>query len=193
MRILLVDNYDSFVYNLYQLLGTLGAGVDVMRNNRLDPAIVSSYDGVVISPGPGDPTDRKRTGVGREVILEYSREKPILGVCLGHQEIVHAYGGAIRRAAYTKHGKTSLVEHTTSPLFEGVPGRFSAARYHSLVADEGVLPDVLLVTARALDDHEVMAIEHRRHPVFGVQFHPESVLTRVGPAIVRNFLGVCRR
>jgi len=193
LKILLIDNYDSFVYNLYQLLGTLGADVDVVRNNRLEPALVSRYDGVVISPGPGDPRDAKRTGVGHDVIQKYAEEKPILGVCLGHQEIVHVYGGTIRYATILKHGKTSLVEHGPSLLFEGIPARFLAARYHSLVADGAVLPGSLVVTARALDDREVMAVEHRKHPVFGVQFHPESVLTKAGPAIVQNFLEVCRR
>jgi glutamine amidotransferase of anthranilate synthase or aminodeoxychorismate synthase len=193
VKILLLDNYDSFVYNLYQALGTLGAQVDVKRNDAVLEQELGEYDGFVISPGPGDPRDEKRTGIGKLVILKMGTEKPVLGVCLGHQEIVHFYGGVIRRARVLKHGKRSLVERYDSQIFEGLPKRFFVGRYHSLVGDAETLPKDLRLTALSLDDRELMGVEHERYPVFGVQFHPESVLTKLGQNILENFVFVCKR
>ncbi|MEM3670402.1 MAG: aminodeoxychorismate/anthranilate synthase component II [Thermoprotei archaeon] len=192
-RILLLDNYDSFVYNLYQLLSALGASTDVVRNDVADRDSLSEYDGVVISPGPGDPRDPKRTGIGPEILADGVFDGPVLGVCLGHQEIVSAFGGKIRPAKTLIHGKQSRIRHFEDPVFEGVPKLFRGGRYHSLVGDLATLPDVLKPLAVSVDDGELMAVRHRRLPVIGVQFHPESVLTPQGPKIIRNFLGECVR
>ena len=183
--ILVIDNYDSFTYNLVQLMGELGADLQVARNDQitLDEVRALAPTHIVISPGPGDPDDG---GISLQLIRELGPTTPILGVCLGHQCIGQSYGGAVRRAPRMMHGKTSLVSHEDDLLFEGVPSPFEAGRYHSLIVEEP-LPADLRVTART-DAGEVMALRHRQHPVFGVQFHPESVLTPCGPRIVQNFL-----
>lgn len=192
MKILLIDNYDSFVYNLYQSLGSLGVEVDVYRNDSLPAKRLGSYDGFVLSPGPGDPRDERWTGMGPHVIRRFGAEKPVLGVCLGHQEIIYVFGGRIRCARKISHGERSLVENLGGRLFEGLPRRFYVGRYHSLVGEvDPSLP--LRVTAVSLDDREVMGVEHRSYPVFGVQFHPESVLTRLGQKILRSFVEACKR
>jgi anthranilate synthase component 2 len=182
--ILLVDNYDSFTYNLAHLFGALGVEVTVLRNDELDAAeaerLAPSH--LVISPGPGRPAD---AGATEAVIARLAPTTPTLGVCLGHQAIVEVFGGEIGYARELLHGKASPVRHDGSGLFTGVPQPFAAGRYHSLAATR--LPDVLEPTAFA-DDGEVMAVRHRELPVVGVQFHPESVLTPDGPTLARNFL-----
>jgi len=182
--ILLVDNYDSFTYNLAHLFGALGAEVTVLRNDELDADEAERLgpSHLVISPGPGRPAD---AGVTEAVIARLAPSTPTLGVCLGHQAIVEVFGGEVGYARELLHGKASPVRHDGSGLFAGMPQPFPAGRYHSLAATR--LPDVLEPTAFA-DDGEVMAVRHRELPVVGVQFHPESVLTPDGPTLARNFL-----
>ncbi len=183
--ILLVDNYDSFTYNLYQYLCELGATVTVRRNDVIDLDVVGKrYEAIVLSPGPGRPAD---AGVTPEIVRQYSGRLPILGVCLGHQAIGEVFGGTITRAKRLMHGKTSMISHDGSGLFSKVPNPFEATRYHSLVVDALSLPDVLQVTATT-DDGTIMGLRHKTHPTVGVQFHPESILTRDGKTILRNFL-----
>ena len=183
--ILVIDNYDSFTYNIVQQLGMLGASLVVMRNDQTTVAEIQNLEPekIVISPGPGTPAD---SGISLDVIRQLGATVPILGVCLGHQCIAHAYGGQVVRAPQLMHGKTSLIQHDGDQLFNGVPAQFEATRYHSLIA-AAPLPAVLQVTART-SDGEIMALRHRQHPVFGVQFHPESILTIHGPQILKNFL-----
>ena len=193
MRFLVIDNYDSFVYNIAQYLGRLGVECVVVRNDRIGAgeALSGAYDAVVLSPGPGSPDDARSFGVCGDVIRgAASRGRPpLLGVCLGHQGIVSAFGGRVVNAARVRHGKTSPVRHTGAPLFAGVRNPFRATRYHSLVGDRTVIPESLEVTARAEDDSEVMAVRHRDHPIQGVQFHPESIMTEDGLRILANFVG----
>jgi len=188
MTVVLIDNYDSFTHNLYQLLGELGAEPRVLRNDEVDVAGVEALrpDHVVLSPGPGSPEKERDFGVCGGLIRALGPRVPMLGVCLGHQGIVHHLGGRVGRAPSPRHGKASLVRHDGSRLFGGVPVDFLAMRYHSLAAVE--VPGCLRVTARALDDGAVMAVEHERWPLWGVQFHPESVGTPEGRAIVAHFL-----
>ena len=185
--VLVIDNYDSFTYNLVQYLGELGAQVVVRRN---DQASLEQLRGltparVVVSPGPGRP---EQAGVTLEVIREFGSRMPVLGVCLGHQAIGLAFGGDVVRAPQPIHGKTSTVEHNSHGVFAGLSSSFQAGRYHSLVVDERTLPPDLEVTARAKEDGLVMGLRHRKLPIHGVQFHPESVLTNEGRRILRNFL-----
>jgi anthranilate synthase/aminodeoxychorismate synthase-like glutamine amidotransferase len=184
MRVLLVDNYDSFTWNLVHLFEELGAEVTVRRNDAitLDEARELAPDRLVVSPGPGRPKD---SGVSMELIRELGPTVPILGVCLGHQAIVEGFGGRVGQAQALLHGKTSLVRHDGLGVYAGLPPEIEAGRYHSLAAVE--VPDDLIVTART-EDGEVMGVRHRTHSIEGVQFHPESVLTPDGPAIARNFL-----
>jgi anthranilate synthase component II len=186
-RVLVVDNYDSFVYNLVQELGELGAEPVVYRNDAIDVAGIRATrpDAVLISPGPGRPEDG---GVSLEAIGVLAGEIPVLGVCLGHQCIGQAFGGAIVVAPHLMHGKTSEIHHDGEGLFAGLPNPFVATRYHSLVVDPGSVPDELEVTATSTDG-VIMGLRHRSLPVEGVQFHPESVLTVSGPALLANFLG----
>ena len=183
--LLMIDNYDSFTYNLVQAFGQLGAEIAVYRNDQitLDQIRELQPDRIVISPGPGTPDDG---GISLDILREISPDVPTLGVCLGHQCIGQAYGGKIIRAPQLMHGKTSEVRHEGHPLFADVPDPFTATRYHSLIIEEPV-PDVLDVIARA-DSGEVMGVKHKEHPVIGVQFHPESILTVYGPRILQNFL-----
>ncbi len=183
---LLVDNYDSFVYNLVQELGELGAEPVVRRNDAIDVAGIRSEhpDGIVISPGPGRPED---SGISLAVVEQLSGEIPILGVCLGHQCIGQAFGGKVVQAPVIMHGKTSMVSHDGRGVFSGLPDPFVATRYHSLVLDPGLLPPELEVSATT-PDGVIMGVRHRRLPVEGVQFHPESVLTTSGPQLLQNFL-----
>lgn len=191
MRFLVIDNYDSFVYNIAQYLGELGVECDVVRNDEITLAGVRSggHDAIVISPGPGTPEDKRYFGICNDVIREIGPARPILGVCLGHQGIIHAFGGRVTNAGCVRHGKTSSVEHSGTGLFEGVRNPFRATRYHSLAGDRTRIPDVLEVTATAADDGEIMAVRHRRHPIEGVQFHPESIMTEDGKKILANFIG----
>lgn len=195
MRVIIIDNYDSFVYNIAQYLGSLGCGCDVVRNDIITPESISrgGYDGVVISPGPGTPSERRYFGACSEVIREMGPSVPILGVCLGHQGIIEAYGGVVTNAGMVRHGKTSPVEHDGTGIFRGLPSPFTATRYHSLVGEKTTIPSSLVVNAVAGDDGEVMAVRHRSHPVIGVQFHPESIMTEYGIDILGNFLGEIRR
>ncbi len=187
-RVTILDNYDSFTYNLAQAFGTLGAHVRVVRSDAIDADELRTQapDAIVISPGPGTP---ERAGNSMSVIRTLTGHVPILGVCLGHQAIGAVFGGRVVRAPAVVHGKTSSVGHDGSPLFSGVPSPFVATRYHSLVVDESTLPDVLAITARS-EDGLLMAFAHRSHPTFGVQFHPESVMTKFGPRLLANFLEV---
>ena len=191
MRLLIIDNYDSFTYNLVQYLGELGAEVDVVRNDEVDVGTLlgRSGDGLVISPGPGTPDD---AGVSMEAIERFSRAGvPVLGVCLGHQSIGQVYGGRIVRARSIMHGKISTIEHDGKGVFEGLPQHFEATRYHSLVIEESSLPDALEITART-DDGEIMGVRHRTLAIEGVQFHPESIMTGEGKRLLGNFMARCR-
>ena len=191
LRVLVIDNYDSFVYNLVQELGELGAEPVVHRNDAidLDGIRAASPDAILISPGPGRPDD---AGISLEVIEQLGADYPILGVCLGHQSIGQAYGGQVVAAPTLMHGKTSAIHHTGAGVFTGLPEPFIATRYHSLVVEPATLPDVLEVTATT-DDGVIMGFRHRELPVEGVQFHPESVLTPSGPSLLSNFLASTRR
>jgi len=194
MKFLIIDNYDSFVYNIAQYLGELGVDCDVIRNDKitLNEIQQKNYDAVIISPGPGTPEDKKYFGVCSDVIKDMGSSTPILGVCLGHQGIIDAFGGKVTNAGCVRHGKTSPVDHTDSKLFKDVKNPFRATRYHSLVGDKTIIPDILKVTATASDDGEVMAIEHRDYLIQGVQFHPESIMTEDGKKILSNFIDQVR-
>ena len=185
-RVLVIDNYDSFVYNLVQELGELGADPVVFRNDAIDVAGIRAEtpDAVLISPGPGRPED---AGVSLAVIRELAGELPILGVCLGHQAIGQAFGGEVVHAPTLMHGKTSEIHHGGAGVFAGLPDPFVATRYHSLVVEPSTFPDVLEVTART-SDGVIMGLRHRTMAVEGVQFHPESLLTLEGPSLLANFL-----
>ncbi|MBX6371371.1 MAG: aminodeoxychorismate/anthranilate synthase component II [Acidothermus sp.] len=187
MRILVVDNYDSFVFNLVQYLGQLDAHCDVVRNDQLTPADALDYDGVLLSPGPGTPEE---AGVCIPLIREVAGRVPILGVCLGHQAIAVAFGGVVGRAPELLHGKTSEIWHEGKGVFAGLPSPFTATRYHSLAVDETRLPDTLEITARTKSG-VIMGLRHRALDVEGVQFHPESVLTEGGHRMLANWLVRC--
>jgi anthranilate synthase component 2 len=195
MNILVIDNYDSFVYNLAQILGELRAKPTVLRNDiiTVGDALKLNPDAIVISPGPGHPADRKYFGVCTDIITQLGDKIPILGVCLGHQGIVHAFGGKVINAKKIRHGKTSPIEYTHDKLFENIANPFKATRYHSLVADQNTLPSCLEVTARAIDDGEIMGIRHKHYLMEGVQFHPESVLTIEGRSMLSNFISMVKR
>ncbi|MBN2303424.1 MAG: aminodeoxychorismate/anthranilate synthase component II [Anaerolineae bacterium] len=183
--ILVIDNYDSFTYNLVQLMGEIGADLHVRRNDQttLDAIRAMNPTHIVISPGPGTPDDG---GVSMDVIREMGPTTPVLGVCLGQQCIGQVFGGRVVRAPRLMHGKTSMIYHLGTPLFTGVPSPFEATRYHSLIVEEP-LPDSLAVTAFT-EAGEVMALRHKDYPIVGVQFHPESILTKFGTRILKNFL-----
>ena len=190
MRVLVIDNYDSFTYNLVQGIGELGASPLVYRNDELalDKARRLKPQRIVISPGPGTPEDRRYFGVCSEILTKMSPRIPTLGVCLGHQGIVHTFGGHIIRAKHLLHGKTSPIAHDGKGIFRGVRDPVVGTRYHSLVAEADSLPTCLEISARSLDDDEVMGVRHRSYPIEGIQFHPESILTEDGLTIIRNFL-----
>jgi anthranilate synthase component II len=186
--ILVIDNYDSFTYNLVQVMGEMGADLHVERNDQITLAEIRAMQPshIVISPGPGDPDD---SGISLEVLREMGATTPILGVCLGHQCIGQVYGGIVSRAPHLMHGKTSMVYHEGDGIFEGLPNPFEATRYHSLIVLEETVPDCLTVTART-EDGLIMGVQHKQFPVYGVQFHPESILTTHGPRLLRNFIDV---
>ena len=188
--ILMIDNYDSFTYNLVQYLGELGADVRVFRNDaiNLDQIAALRPDGIVISPGPCTPNE---AGVSVPLIRRFAGEVPILGVCLGHQAIGQAFGGRIVRASRVMHGKLSSITHDGEGIFAGLPSPFEATRYHSLAIERETLPAALVVTARAEDD-EIMGVRHRDYPIEGVQFHPEAILTEHGRRLLDNFLQTTR-
>ncbi len=183
---LMIDNYDSFTFNVVQALATLGAEVEVVRNDALSVAQIAARRpaSLIISPGPGRPVD---AGVSLAAIREFAGRIPILGVCLGHQCIVEAFGGEVVRAERVMHGKTSRIYNDGRTLYEGMSNPFEATRYHSLIAREETLPGVLEISAFT-SEGEIMGVRHREHPIEGVQFHPESILTREGPALFANFL-----
>lgn len=191
--LLMIDNYDSFTYNLVQYLGELGADVSVARNDQIDVAEIERMapSRIVISPGPGTPDE---AGVSIEVVKTFAGRIPILGVCLGHQCIGQAYGGRIVHARSIMHGKTSLIHHLDGGVFRGLADPFEATRYHSLVIEPASVPECLEVTAWTCDDEgnveEIMGVRHKEYALEGVQFHPESILTRVGHDLLRNFLTI---
>ena len=184
--LLLIDNYDSFTYNLFQYLSELGEDVTVVRNDRItiDEIEKLSPHRIVISPGPGTP---EQAGISNEVIRHFGARLPVLGVCLGHQCIGYCYGGRVDHAGEIKHGKSSLIRHDGKGLFKGLPNPFPAIRYHSLAVMHDNLPDCLEISART-DNNIIMGLRHREYPVEGVQFHPESIMTEVGKDLLRNFL-----
>jgi anthranilate synthase component 2 len=189
--VLVIDNYDSFTYNLVQYLGELGTHPFVRRNDQitLDEIAGLRPERIVISPGPGRP---EQAGITLDVIKRFGPTTPLLGVCLGHQAIGMAFGGAVVRAAAPMHGKTSSISHDGRGVFAGIASPFTVARYHSLVVDRAGLPDELEIAAQTEDDATVMALRHREWPIHGVQFHPESILTREGAHVLRNFLNIAR-
>jgi anthranilate synthase component 2 len=195
VKIIVIDNYDSFVYNIAQILGELKAEPTVVRNDQItiDSIRDMDPDAIVISPGPGHPADRRYFGICTDVITKLGPTMPILGVCLGHQGIFHAFGGRVINAKKVRHGKTSIIEYSPDRLFESVANPFKATRYHSLVADPSTIPDSLEITAKAVDDGEIMALRHKKYPIEGVQFHPESVLTGEGRKILLNFISMAKR
>ncbi|RJP83132.1 MAG: aminodeoxychorismate/anthranilate synthase component II [Desulfobacteraceae bacterium] len=186
--IVMIDNYDSFTYNLVQYFGQLGSEVHVVRNDQTTVERIEQWqpDGIVISPGPGRP---ETAGISLSVVRHFSGKLPILGVCLGHQTIGEAFGGKVVSARKLMHGKTSLVQADGKRIYQGINKPFQAMRYHSLVVSRENLPDCLVITAES-DDGEIMGIRHTDHPTEGIQFHPESIMTKVGKRLLRNFLNI---
>jgi anthranilate synthase/aminodeoxychorismate synthase-like glutamine amidotransferase len=189
-NVLVIDNIDSFVYNLVQYVGVLGGNPIVLENTAeygdIKKAVTQNrITHIIVSPGPKAPKD---AGISNRVIKEFGRNIPTLGVCLGHQCVGYVYGGEIRSAKNLVHGKTSLIQHNGVDIFMNIKNPFEATRYHSLVIDEKNLPDCLEITARSLDDKEIMGVRHREYPIYGVQFHPESILTKEGMTLIKNFL-----
>ena len=184
--ILVIDNYDSFTYNLVQIAGVINPEIKVIRNDQfeLDQIEIWNPSHIIISPGPGRP---EKAGHSISIIKKYGQTIPILGICLGHQSISIAYGGSISYSKEIIHGKTSKINHNRSLLFKGIQGPFNATRYHSLIVDKKSLPKELIVNAQ-LNDGSIMGIEHKSHPVYGIQFHPESIATKTGDIIINNFL-----
>jgi len=193
MKIFMIDNYDSFTYNIVQYFYELGADVVVKRNDEIAPEDIENYDdidAIVISPGPCTPNE---AGISVQVIKKYMGKYPILGVCLGHQSIGAAFGAKIVKAKCLMHGKTSDIYHTGEGLFKGIPSPFKAVRYHSLVIDRSTLPDEIEITAWTKEDNEIMAIAHKELPLWGVQFHPESILTEHGKKLLKNFMELAQQ
>ena len=190
MKFLIIDNYDSFVYNIAQRLGELGVNSDVIRNDRItiNEIIEKNYDAIIISPGPGTPEEKRYFGICKDVIQKLGPKLPILGICLGHQGIIDCFGGKVVNAGHVRHGKTSQIQHYNDSLFHGVKNPFSATRYHSLVGDKTIIPDSLKITAIAEDDGEIMGVSHKEYFIEGVQFHPESIMTDEGKKILENFI-----
>lgn len=187
--ILIIDNYDSFTYNLYQMIGEIRPDIKAVRNDAITVREIRELkpEAIVLSPGPGKPAD---AGICEQIVKELSGEIPILGVCLGHQAICEAFGGTVSYAKRLMHGKESVAKiDTTSPIFEGLAEETTVARYHSLSLDESTLPKELKIIARA-DDGEVMAVQHKSAPVYGLQFHPESIMTKDGRKMLENFIGL---
>ncbi len=194
MKTLLIDNYDSFVYNLVQQVGEFGSEPKVYRNNKITLKEINKLnpDNIIISPGPGTPLEKKYFGICSEIIHNLGSTLPILGVCLGHQGIIHGYGGNIIKAGRLMHGKVSLIKHDGEGIFEDLKNPFVATRYHSLVGERSTIPKELKISANSEDDNEVMSIRHIKYPVNGIQFHPESILTKEGGKLIRNFLKMSR-
>ncbi len=190
MKTLIIDNYDSFTYNLYQYFAELKAGPAVFANDRITLKDIDKFkpDRIVISPGPGTVENPKDFGICKEVILKFGPKIPLLGVCLGHQGIANAFGASIEHAPKIMHGKTSEIEHNGKGIFAGLPNPFTAMRYHSLCVSEENFPKELVITARIKDEKTIMALEHVKFPIFGIQFHPESFATPEGKALLENFI-----
>jgi len=190
MKVLVIDNYDSFVYNLVQYVGEYGTDVITYRNDQIDlkQIIELKPDKIIISPGPGTPEKKRYFGVCTEILQKVSCETPTLGVCLGHQGIIHAFGGKIIPAKKLMHGKTCTIKHDGKTIFEGVKNPFTGTRYHSLVGDRLSIPSDLEISAECIDDGEIMGVRHIKFPIEGVQFHPESILCEDGKKIIKNFL-----
>lgn len=196
MRILLIDNYDSFTFNLYQQIGTIGVikaitlHIDVARNNAITIEEIRKrkYDRIVLSPGPGNPQNTAYFGVCRQILLDISRSVKTLGVCLGMQGMAHVFGGNVMHAAKPMHGKTSSISHNGTGVFAGLPQHLRVMRYHSLIVEKKTLPSCLVITATAQDSAEIMGLVHTKFPIEGVQFHPESFTTACGQAMMANFL-----
>jgi anthranilate synthase component II len=194
MKVLIIDNYDSFTYNLYQYVGELlqkkeqGFTLDVVRNDAitLDEIIKRKYDKIIISPGPGDSSDKAYFGVCAEVIVQLGKKIPVLGVCLGMQGIAHYFGGKVVRAKKPMHGKTSIIKHDEKGVFVGLPQGLEVMRYHSLIVSKNDLPETLEITATTGD--EVMGLRHKKYPIEGIQFHPESFATEAGKKMLENFI-----
>jgi anthranilate synthase component II len=186
MKVLVIDCYDSFTFNLCQQVGKLGGEPVVLKNDvPIEKVQETECERIILSPGPGRPED---SGVCIDVIRRLSPKIPTLGVCLGHQAICTVFGGTVARAGHLMHGKTSEIRHDGGALFRGLSNPFTATRYHSLVAEESTLPDELKVSARSLNDGYIMGVRHTEYPIFGIQFHPESILCREGDVLIRNFL-----
>ena len=186
---ILIDNYDSFTYNLYHYLMELGAEVEVWRNDQIsvDDIIEKAPQGIIISPGPCTPNE---AGICLDLIASVKAKIPVFGVCLGFQSIGQAFGGVVKRAPYVMHGKTSAISHSGTGIFKGLPSPYDATRYHSLIVERDSLPDCFEITAET-DDGLIMGLEHKELPLYGVQFHPESIASEHGHALLRNFLDIC--
>ncbi len=198
MKVLIIDNYDSFTFNLYQSVGEIlrqksdNFVVDVYRNDVITVSDImkKKYDKIIISPGPGDPSDRRYFGVCADVLTDIGKEIPVLGVCLGMQGMAHYFGGRVKRALKPMHGKTSVIAHDGKGVFKNIPQNIEVMRYHSLIADKTTLPKSLMITAKSLDGDEIMGLRHAKYPIEGVQFHPESFATEAGKQMLINFLKV---
>ena len=191
MKLLIIDNYDSFTYNLVQYFGELSLEPIVFRNDKISIEKFKEIQPqrVVISPGPGNPCDERYFGICSEIIKLSGQESiPVLGVCLGHQGIGYTFGGKIKRAGMLKHGKTSMIKHDGKGIFKGIQNPFRATRYHSLVVEEDTLPDELIISARSEDDNEIMGLRHKEYNIEGIQCHPESILTESGRKLLMNFI-----
>ncbi len=190
MKVLVIDNYDSFVYNLVQYIGEMGPETFVYRNDQITLRQVQNLhpDRIVLSPGPGNPCDTRYFGVCKDILEHVSVKVPTLGVCLGHQGIISTFGGKVVSAKKLMHGKTSQIKHDGKSIFKDVQNPFTATRYHSLAGETGSIPVCLEVTAVSVDDGEVMGVRHREYPIEGIQFHPESILCEEGKLIIKNFL-----
>jgi anthranilate synthase component 2 len=190
MKVLVIDNYDSFVYNLVQYIGEIGAETLVYRNDQITllEAAKMKPDRIVISPGPGTPEDDKFFGVCKTILQTLSPTIPTLGVCLGHQGIIHTYDGKVVHAKKLMHGKTCTIKHNQKAIFSGVRNPLTVTRYHSLAGERESIPDCLEITAESVEDGEIMGIRHIKYPIYGVQFHPESILCEDGKLIIKNFL-----
>lgn len=196
MKILVIDNYDSFTFNLYQYVGEILQAqkkpfvVDVNRNDQITVSEIKKrkYDKIILSPGPGDPADKAYFGVCADVLTKLGKTIPVLGVCLGMQGMAHYFGGKVVRAKLPMHGKTSIIQHDNKGIFAGLPQGLEVMRYHSLVAEKKSLPAVLEITAEAQDSGEIMGLRHKKYPIEGMQFHPESFATEAGKQMLKNFL-----
>lgn len=196
MKVLIIDNYDSFTFNLYQYVGEILSAsgerftLDVVRNDELTLAEIQkrAYDRIIISPGPGDPREDKYFGVCADVLKTIGQKTPVLGVCLGMQGMAYHFGGNVIRAQKPMHGKTSIIEHDGKGVFQGLPQKLEVMRYHSLVAEKETLPECLLITATSPDTGEIMGLRHKSYPIEGIQFHPESFATEGGKQLLANFL-----